>query len=130
MIRYTLTCDKSHRFESWFRSADAYQALADAGQLACTTCGSTQITKTIMAPAVATAEFDRTPTPLEKLRKHVEATSDDVGRSFAKEARAMHEGKVAERPIYGQASGAEVRDLIADDIPVLPLPFKPRRRTN
>ena len=128
MIRYTLTCEKSHRFDSWFRSADAYQALADAGQLSCTTCGSVQVTKTVMAPAVATEKA--APTALEKLRAHVEATSEDVGDRFAAEARAIHEGTAPDRPIIGQANGAQVRALIADDIPVLPLPFMPRRRTN
>ena len=128
MIRYTLTCDNDHRFDSWFRSADAYQALADARQLACTTCGSDRVTKSVMAPAVATERAE--PTPLEKLRAHVEATSEDVGPRFAREARAIHEGRAPERPIIGQANGAEVRDLLADDIPVLPLPFVPRRRTN
>lgn len=128
MIRYTLTCDNAHRFDSWFRSADAFQVLSDAGQLACTICGSVQVTKSVMAPAVATEKAE--PTILEKFRAHVEATSEDVGTSFAKEARAIHEGRAPERPIIGQANGAEVRDLIADEIPVLPLPFVPRRQTN
>ncbi|MFZ3582736.1 DUF1178 family protein [Loktanella sp. DJP18] len=128
MIRYTLTCANAHRFDSWFRSADAYQVLSDAGQLACMTCGSARVTKSVMAPSVTTPKPE--PTPLEKFRAHVEATSDDVGTGFAQEARAIHEGRAPERPIIGQANGAEVRDLIADDIPVLPLPFVPRRRTN
>ena len=128
MIRYTLTCANDHRFDSWFRSADAYQTLSEAGQIACVTCGTAQVTKSVMAPAVATEKA--APTPLEKLRAHVEATSDDVGSRFAQEARAIHEGRAPDRPIIGQANGAEVRDLLADDIPVLPLPFVPRRRTN
>ena len=128
MISYTLICDNDHRFDSWFQSADAYATLAKAGQLSCTTCGSVKVTKTIMAPAVAT---DRSqPTAIEKLRKRVEANAEDVGSSFAREARAMHEGDAPKRAIYGEATGADVRALLADDIPVLPLPFVPRRRTN
>jgi hypothetical protein len=42
----------------------------------------------------------------------------------------MHLGDAPERAIYGEATGADVRALLADDIPVLPLPFMPRRRTN
>lgn len=128
MIRYTLTCDNAHRFDSWFRSADAFQTLADAGQLSCATCGSVTVTKSVMAPAVATDKAE--PNALEKFRAHVEATSEDVGTGFAREARAIHEGRAPERAIIGQANGAEVRELLADDIPVLPLPFVPRRRTN
>ena len=123
-----MTCENAHRFDSWFRSADAYQSLADAGQLTCTTCGSLQVTKTIMAPTVTTGKAE--PTALEKFRAHLEATSDDVGDDFAREARAIHEGRAPDRPIIGQANGAQVRDLIDDDIHVLPLPFVPRRRTN
>lgn len=153
LIRYTLTCDTSHRFDSWFRSASDYQVLADAGQLTCAVCGSPRVAKAVMAPMVAPAGQHDTPTgakpppgpaapaptltgpghaktPLEHLRAHIEATSDDVGRTFAAEARAIHDGLAPDRPIRGEASGAEVRALLADDIPVVPLPFMSRRRTN
>ncbi|SHF46160.1 hypothetical protein SAMN05444339_106181 [Loktanella atrilutea] len=128
MIRYTLTCENSHRFDSWFRSAAAFEALADQGHLSCATCGSPQVTKSVMTPSVATDRAE--PSALERLRAHVEATSEDVGDRFAAEARAIHDGDAPDRPIIGQANGAQVRALIADDIPVLPLPFMPRRRTN
>jgi hypothetical protein len=60
---------------------------------------------------------------LAELKARVEASHDYVGDRFAREARAMHEGETEERPIYGQATLAEVRDLIEDDIPVAPLPL-------
>ena len=34
MIRYALRCDKGHDFDSWFRSAAAYDALSGAGHRA------------------------------------------------------------------------------------------------
>lgn len=129
MIRYTLTCDNAHRFDSWFQNADAFQALADKGHLSCAICGSSKVTKTIMAPMVAAADTPD-PGPLEKLRDHVEKTSTYVGGTFAKEARAMHDGDAPDRAIYGEATPEEVRALISDDIPVMPLPFLPRKRTN
>ncbi|SEN36051.1 hypothetical protein SAMN04488003_11415 [Loktanella fryxellensis] len=130
MIRYTLICDASHRFDSWFRSADAYQALADAGQLSCTTCGSPRIAKAVMAPAVAATGALSAPdvAPLERLRARIEAESEDVGGNFAVEARAIHAGDAPARLIRGEATGAEVRDLLADEIPVMPMP--PKRRTH
>ena len=127
MIRYTLTCENAHRFDSWFQNADAYQALADAGRLSCAICNSAKISKSVMAPMVAARDA---PGPMEKLRDHVEKTSTYVGGNFAKEARAMHDGEVPDRAIYGEATRDEVRALISDDIPVLPLPFVPRKRTN
>jgi len=60
-----------------------------------------------------------------RVRRHVEENFDNVGDAFASEARAIHEGKSEERGIYGQASPTEVRDLLADGVPVAPLPPEP-----
>ena len=69
-------------------------------------------------------------TPLEKLRRHVEATSDYVGMSFAAEARAMHDGEKPERAIHGEARPDEARKLLEDGVPVAPLPFRTRRKVS
>ncbi|WP_138464875.1 DUF1178 family protein [Poseidonocella sp. HB161398] len=152
MIRYALKCSEEHGFESWFRSAGDFDSLAAAGQLECPVCGSTEIAKALMAPRVAPAEREAArPAPekpaqqpvtagaemppelrsaIEKLRAEVEAHSDYVGRSFAKEARAIHEGEKPGRAIHGEANAEEARALLQDGIPVLPLPFRDRRGTN
>ncbi|MEO1688839.1 MAG: DUF1178 family protein [Pseudomonadota bacterium] len=52
MIRYTLKCAHGHHSESWFQSAEAYDRLAVLGQLSCGICGSTEVEKALMAPAV------------------------------------------------------------------------------
>ena len=57
----------------------------------------------------------------------MEAHAENVGRSFASEARRIHEGEAESRPIYGEASGREVRDLAEDGIDVTPLPWTNRR---
>ncbi|MEY4256906.1 MAG: hypothetical protein RLZZ141_2133, partial [Pseudomonadota bacterium] len=62
---------------------------------------------------------------MEAVRDHVETHFDDVGDSFASEARAIHEGRSEQRGIYGQASPKEVKDLVEDGVPVLPMPPKP-----
>lgn len=54
MIRYRLVCHKKHEFESWFSSSSAYDKLAKKGQVECPDCGSKKVTKTLMAPGVAT----------------------------------------------------------------------------
>ena len=43
-----------------------------------------------------------------------------MGRNFAREARAIHEGLAPERSIIGEANPAEARALIEDGIPVAP----------
>ncbi|RYG90638.1 DUF1178 family protein [Loktanella sp. IMCC34160] len=135
MIRYTLKCDRDHTFDSWFQSADAFDKLAKAGMVACAECGSSSVEKSLMAPAVTTdrplsAPKDPREVALAKMREEVEKNSEYVGLSFAKEARAMHTGDAPERSIYGEAKPEEAKALIEDGVPVLPLPFKPRKQAN
>lgn len=139
MIRYALRCDQGHDFEGWFRSSDAYDALRGAGQVACASCGSSSVEKTLMAPSLGAAKHDQpklsepqTPAEaaLDALRKQVEANSDYVGLQFADQARAMHEGRAEQRAIHGEARPDEARKLIEDGVPVAPLPFLPRQKVN
>ncbi|HKL69813.1 DUF1178 family protein [Salibaculum sp.] len=141
MIHYTLTCDRDHQFDSWFQSSAAYEKLRDAGQVACVTCGSSKVRRSPMAPSIARGGADPAPTldgaptsdaekAMAALRRQVEENSDYVGPSFARQARAMHDGTVPERAIHGEAKPEEAKALIADGIPVAPLPFIPRRKTN
>lgn len=138
MIKYTLICDQDHRFDSWFQSGAAFDALAKAGHLACTVCGSSDVNRALMAPAVPAKSnavdlkqpMSDAEAALEKLRKDVEANSDDVGLSFAQEARKMHDGEAPERAIHGTAKIEDAKKLIEDGVPVAPLPFMPKRKTN
>ncbi len=150
MIQFTLKCDQDHRFDSWFKSAAAFDALAQAGHISCAVCGSSQVTKGMMAPRVSTgksaalAEPQATGDPavpvlsepkseIEKaisaLRKKVEASSDYVGTDFVKEARAMHAGEKPERSIYGEARLDQAKELIKEGVPLMALPFRPKRST-
>ena len=53
MIRYMLSCDQSHEFESWFQNADAYDKQAKRKLVACPLCGSTKVEKGLMAPRLS-----------------------------------------------------------------------------
>jgi len=137
MIRYDLTCDKGHAFDSWFAGAAAFDRLAQAGHVTCPDCGSARVEKALMAPTVVTAPDRALTTPrdpreaaLADLRRQVEENSDYVGLSFAAEARAMHEGRSPERAIHGEARLEDARKLLEDGVPVAPLPFLPSRKSN
>lgn len=138
MIRYALKCDRDHRFESWFASSSAYDALRAAGQVECPFCGSRQVDKAPMAPAVATNDRDPPEKTREQIiaerlarwRRYVEETAEYVGVEFVSEARAIHEGTAPDRPIWGEARPDEARALIEEGLPVAPLPFGPRMREN
>lgn len=67
---------------------------------------------------------------LAELRRQVQENSEYVGDSFAREARAIHNGEAPERSIYGEATGEDARSLTEDGIPVAPLPFIPTRKSN
>ncbi|MBW4707687.1 DUF1178 family protein [Roseobacter sp. YSTF-M11] len=141
MIHYALKCENGHSFESWFQSASAFDGLKKAGHLACTVCGSADVTKAIMAPRVSTAPDAENAKPLTgaktaqeqalaDIRRHVEENAVYVGPKFAEEARSMYLGATPERAIYGEANQAEAKALIEDGVPVAPLPFLPNRKAN
>lgn len=159
MIRYTLKCDQNHRFDSWFDSSAGFDRLRDMGLLTCAVCGSTHVDKALMAPrlggddtaapgpavsdagpaapdagppalADAPAPAPELAEKIAALRAHIDTVSDDVGRAFATQARAMHDGDTPPRPIHGEAAPDEARALIEDGVPILPLPFLPKSKAN
>lgn len=67
---------------------------------------------------------------IAELRRKVEENSDYVGSSFVREARAMHLGEAPERAIHGEAKLEDARALIKEGVPVMPLPFRPGRKSN
>ena len=140
MIRYALRCDDDHPFEAWFGSSNAYDDQAARGLVECPYCGSHVVTKQIMAPAVSGTNRSAPGSPdpalaakmrtmmteaAREVRAHVEQNFDYVGDTFAREARAIHEGRSEQREIYGEASPAEVKALKADGVPCAPLPAAP-----
>ena len=141
MIKYRLNCRHGHDFEAWFAGSDAFDAQSRKAQVVCPACGSTEVAKAIMAPNVATRgpagrEPDRTvggrtiPAAalrvLSEMRQEVERHADYVGLAFAEEARRIHHEEVPPRRIYGEASLADVKELVEDGVPVLPLPRLPK----
>jgi hypothetical protein len=155
MIVFDLRCGSAHVFEAWFGSTADYDAQRTRGLIACPLCGDTGVGKAVMAPAVAAkgnrrddasgrravaSQGEDSPkaaragdpglATLLALQRAMEARSDYVGGNFATEARAMHEGSVPERSIYGEASASEVRALADDGVPLLPLPFTPLVRSD
>ena len=146
MIRYSLRCENTHEFESWFQSASAYDSLQDAGQISCPVCGNGAVEKLLMAPNVRPARSAAAEAPparpnlaepnseieqaMAALKAQIEANSEYVGVNFVAEARKMHAGSAPERSIYGEAKPEEARKLIEDGVPVAPLPFLPKRKAN
>ncbi len=127
MIVFDLKCGASHVFEAWFGSGADYDAQRARGLIECPLCGDGDIAKAAMAPAVPrkTSSSDGGMAGLLAAQRRMESASDYVGKSFAAEARSMHDGDTEPRSIYGEASRDEVKALVEDGVPVAPLPFRP-----
>lgn len=140
MIVFDLRCTQAHVFEAWFGSSDAYEDQRARGLLRCPLCDDPAVVKAAMAPNVATkgnaralpVRADARTSPaavkgalqtLARAQAEVLAKSEWVGRGFADRARAMHDGVEAPAPIYGQTTRAEATALVADGVPIAPLPL-------
>lgn len=140
MILYTLRCDKGHEFEAWFRSGAEYDRAARKGDNVCVVCGSTDVTKALMAPAVSGTKKGKmtlaAPDPrsqamrelVKEFRKKVTENADYVGDKFAEEARKIHYEEAEARGIYGEASPDEAKALADEGIAFQPLPLLPEDR--
>lgn len=142
---FDLQCEHGHLFEGWFRSHDDYDAQQARGLLSCPMCASGVISKRLSAPHLSIARHTEAPRPahsdhqscvpassdtalaglqaavLRHVRELVKNT-ENVGARFAEEARRIHEGEAAERPIRGVATTQERQALADEGIDVLSVP--------
>ena len=131
MIVFNLSCEKSHRFEGWFGSADDFAVQVKGGSIACPLCGSLDIARQLSAPHVSTraSEPSQEPQPVmvanaakalhKKFIDYVLQNTEDVGGRFPDEARRIFYKEVADRAIRGTASMKDVIELKEEGIDVL-----------
>ena len=144
MVIYNLLCKKKHSFEGWFPSFEDFQKQADKKLISCPTCGTTKVEKVPHAcavhvkkeqpPAPPAKAQKSTPAPaapptaaefkemLLRVHHYVKENFEDVGPRFAEEAKQIHKGEAAERPIHGTATLSEVKELAEEGVPCIPLP--------
>lgn len=146
MIVFDLCCAAGgHRFEAWFASSDSFADQQARGLIGCPVCGDSAVKKAVMAPHVGAKSNQLavqapvkpddvavgeavSPELVRKVLGEIAAKQAEmlprsrwVGRDFADAARAMHEGRVAEDLIHGQASPQEAEALRDDGIAAMPL---------
>ena len=151
---YNLACPLDHRFEGWFASEEDCLMQQNKGMLACPVCDSADITRMPSAPHIAKTTQIALATPNENIdstsgdvvaltgddHSHLEAQvqaaflqgmrelmskSEDVGTSFAEEARKIHYNEAPERSIRGQTTIDEAESLREEGIEVLAIPLMP-----
>ena len=135
MIVFNLNCsDCAFSFEGWFENTNDYNKQIKKDLLTCPSCNSTQIKKGLMAPNVSKKSNSKISkrnksiaSNVKKLKKIIEKEFDYVGDKFTEEAKKIKYGEVKERAIYGEASIEQTKELIDEDIDVLPLPFSTKK---
>ena len=160
MIVFDLQCRAgSHRFEGWFASSEDYARQQERGLVTCPMCGSPDVEKAVMAPAIGRkgnqiapaspvpeAESHKTVgaapalppeavavfQALAELQAETLKSSRWVGGNFAEDARAMYYGEKDAEPIHGQATIEEARELVEEGIDIAPIlvPIVPPGETN
>ncbi len=128
-------------FEAWFGKSADFEEQSARGLVSCPLCGSSDVVKAVMAPAVPSKSNRGDVSPaqakamlgkLADAQARALASSDYVGERFADEARAIHLGEAEARSIHGQATRADAKALADEGVPVapLPLPFVPPETKN
>lgn len=144
MIVFDLRCSGGHVFEAWFASSGAFDEQRGRRLVACPVCGDDDVAKAVMAPNVAVkgnraSATSSLPAEAKELLAKVAAAQASaladsrwVGRDFAKEARAMHDGDAPQALIHGQATRDEAQALVDDGVAIAPLlvPVTPPERLN
>lgn len=133
-----LQCRNQHVFEGWFASEDDFLDQRERALVECPVCGDGSISKRLSAPRLNLGSGRGEPSPAldaarpdgaeqemqlawMALARRIVANTDDVGDSFAEEARKIYYGEAKERGIRGQATRAETEALIEEGIAVMPL---------
>jgi len=101
MIKYSLICDQSHEFESWFPGAEAYETQVKRGFVECPFCQSKKVAKALMAPNVATS------------RKRRATLAQDAGQASAAAARVAEPASPAPMALLDDKQ-REMRSMIRE----------------
>ena len=139
MIVFNLICKIcSVEFEGWFENTKEFNSQKRKKIINCPSCNSASVTKFLSAPNLPTKNNSKKNIQLKKsvannikkYKKIVEKNFDYVGDKFTEEAKKMKYGEKEERPIYGEATIEQTKELAEEEINVVPLPWAPTKKTN
>ena len=153
MIKYKLKCtsrfcSNDKEFDGWFQSIEAYENQKLHRLINCPVCGSDKIVKSLTAPSLkinkdktldnknkkqknsknngnfsSNENSDYITTLLRTLKKEVQKNSTYVGNEFVSQVRSMKEGTIKEKPIHGQGTTKEIKELRDDGIDIINIPW-------
>ncbi len=138
MIVFNLVCDDcEYPFEGWFDNTAAFKSQKRRKLINCPNCERSNIKKALVAPNVGKKSNSKLlknkktlANNIKKIKKIVEENFDYVGDKFTDEAKKIKYGESNDRPIYGEATIEETKELIEEDISITPLPFQSNKKNN
>jgi hypothetical protein len=133
LIVFDLICDEEHQFEGWFRNSEEFETQKETGLLTCPICGSEHVTKLLSPSRVNFGKMEKQASDLlaiqsdaqqllTRINKYISTHFENVGETFAEEARKIHYGEANERNIYGSATIEDAQELYEEGIDVFPIP--------
>ena len=139
MIIFNLICRTcSTKFEGWFENTKEYENQKRKKIINCPSCNSSSVKKSLMTPYLPTKSNSKKEEKIKKAmvnnikkyKKIIEKNYDYVGDNFTDEAKKMKYGEKKERPIYGEATIEQTKELAEEEISVIPLPWALTKKTN
>ena len=139
MIVFNLICRNcSFEFEGWFDNSKEFEKQKRKNLINCPSCNHYSVKKTLMTPNVSKktnskkikANKKTVINSINKYKKIIEKNFDYVCDNFTEEAKKMKYGEKEERPIYGEANLEQTKELIEEEISVVPLPWTPSKKSN
>ena len=135
MIIFNLKCfNCDFNFEGWFENSKEYLKQNKKNLINCPSCESTNIDKGLMAPNLNKKSNSKKKnikkslaSNMSKLKKIIEKNFDYVGENFTEEAKKIKYGEADERSIYGEATLEQTKELIEEEIDIVPLPFSSKK---
>ena len=138
MIVFNLECKLCGiNFEGWFEDTVEFEKQKKQKIINCPSCNSSSITKALMTPNVSKKSNSKDKkikktiaANISQYKKIIEKNFDYLGDKFTEEAKKIKYGEAKERPIYGEATIEQTKELIDEEINIEPLPFAPKIKTN
>ena len=138
MIVFDLNCKKcDSSFEAWFRDSNEFKKQKEKKLILCPSCNSSSVNKSLMAPNLSKKDNAKKTrikkamiNDINKYKKVIEKNFDYVGENFTEEAKKIKYGETEDRPIYGEATIEQTKELMEEEIPVVPLPWTTSKKTN
>jgi len=132
VIIYDLRCEKSHKFEGWFKDRASFENQKKEKLITCPICGGADIAMVpssiaFMGKDIRSSERENTKElspmkALKTLHEYLDKHFEDVGGRFAEVALKIHHGEEDRRNIKGTTTEHEEENLKEEGVQFFKIP--------